>query len=455
MGTDLQPTIISCLAALAVLAPHGRGQQGFWNAVQPSSSPPVRAQEGLAFEPASGLFIIYGGVPDESASTVFSDTWAFDGCSWTQLFPPTNPGPRYSMYLARSPNPGRVVMFGGGKAPYVVDGTTWEFDPRTSAWTDATPAGSSPAPRQLAPIVYDSARDRTVLFGGVNGAFYDDTWEWDGAVWEEVTPAGPNPAPRAWHSMTYDAARGRTVLFGGFNGSQLGDTWEWDGVQWTEVHPPSAPPPQSSGAIAYDQWSERVVLFAGSYGWPFGLDSTWEYDGTSWYQVGVIGGSPVPQYLHRMEGDPIRGGVLLYGAFGDGWTPLPETWRYHHATLTADSYAPSPGTTVHMSLSFPGAGGQPYATGISLSGNCPGSPLPDGQFLPLNFDPSTRVSLFSAPPAIFQGFHGTLSPTGQASPALALPVHPSLSGRVISVASMSASAGAMSRVSNPLTLVVQ
>ena len=71
------------------------------------------------------LFIIYGGVTEASASTVYSDTWAFDGCDWMQLFPAVNPGPRYDTYLAQSPHPGRVVMFGGGVAPYIVDGTTW------------------------------------------------------------------------------------------------------------------------------------------------------------------------------------------------------------------------------------------------------------------------------------------------------------------------------------------
>ena len=453
------PTLGLCLSAIALLAPDGRGQQGLWVDVQPVTSPPSRATEGLTFEPSRGLFIIYGGVTEASASTVYSDTWAFDGCDWMQLFPAVSPGPRYDTYLAQSPHPGRVVMFGGGVAPYIVDGTTWEFDAQTMAWTNVTPAGPSPSPRQLANLVYDSGRGRTVLFGGTDGigsVFYGDTWEWDGAAWLEVTPGGPSPAPRAWHSMTFDAARGRTVLFGGYNGSQLGDTWEWDGALWTQVFPANSPPPQSSGAIAYDSWSERVVLFAGSYGWPIGLDASWEYDGTNWYPVGVIGGTPPPQYLHRMEGDPIRGGVLVYGAFGNGWTPLPQTWRYRHATLTADDYAPSPGTTVHLSLHFPGEGGYHYFTAISLSGTCPGIKLPDGRFIPLNFDLSTSVSLLLFDqPAIFQGFQGSLTDAGQAAPALAIPAQPSLSGLAISVASWSKSEGMFRSVSNPVTLIVQ
>ncbi len=245
------------------------------------------------------------------------------------------------------------------------------------------------------------------------------------------------------------------MLFGGFNGGQLGDTWEWDGAQWTQILPLASPQPQSSGAIAYDPWSERVVLFGGSYGWPNGLDGTWEYDGATWSRVGIIGGAPPPQYLQRMVGDPLRGGVLLYGAFGDGWSPLPETRRYHRAALTAHDLTPAPGTSVHLQLTFPSEGGSAYFAAISLSGGCPGIPLPDGRFLPLNFDAATRASLFGDLPGTFQAFQGFLGAAGEATPALALPGDPLLSGQAISVAAWTVSGSAVGRISNALELTVQ
>src|SRR5262245_46031280 len=54
--------------------------------------------------------------------------------------------------------------------------------PAQTAWTDRTPASSPPG--RLGPgLAYDSARGRTVLFGGLNGgqATFSDTWEWDGS----------------------------------------------------------------------------------------------------------------------------------------------------------------------------------------------------------------------------------------------------------------------------------
>ena len=37
--------------------------------------------------------------------------------------------------------------------------------------------------------------------------------------------------------MAYDSARGKTVLFGGWDGHRATDTWEWNGQRWAEVTP--------------------------------------------------------------------------------------------------------------------------------------------------------------------------------------------------------------------------
>ena len=71
-------------------------------------------------------------------------------------------------------------------------------------------------------MAYDSARGRVVLFGGDDGNYDDETWEWDGSVWTQRIIAGPSP--RYFHAMAYDSGRARLVLFGG---RDLGDTWEY------------------------------------------------------------------------------------------------------------------------------------------------------------------------------------------------------------------------------------
>jgi hypothetical protein len=451
---------IRMLSALVFASSVGIAQTGVWTDAQPPASPSFRAGHGLAYEPASELVIAYGGVTDYTSTTVLAETWAYDGCTWSLVVTAGNPGPRFNTYLARSPTAKRLVLFGGSSSVGTLNGATWELDtePDPPAWINMTPAGPNPIARQNSPPAYDSWRGRTVFFGGADafaGLFYGDTWEWDGHVWHHVLPPDPLPVPRAWQQMTFDPVRGRTVMFGGFNGNQLGDTWEWDGAHWTLVPTPVSPPARSSTAIAFDSSTQRVVLFGGSYGWPIGLNDTWEYDGATWHQIAIAGPLPPNQYLHRTTGDPLRGGVIVHGSFGDGWTQPNQTWRYHRATLTADTLAPSIGTSVHFTLSIPGDAGLGYVVAVSLSGDCPGTLLPDGRFAPLNVDAATLASLSGALPGVFQAFSGTLGPAGQASPVLAIPVLPGLSGMTITTAALSTNGGVVNTVTNSLKLAVQ
>jgi len=58
-----------------------------------------------------------------------------------------------------------------------------------------------------------------------------DMWQWDGRQWSEIPLTGPTPGHRYQPMMVYDAARQVTVLYGGLQGS-TDTTWEWDGRRW-------------------------------------------------------------------------------------------------------------------------------------------------------------------------------------------------------------------------------
>jgi hypothetical protein len=141
---------------------------------------------------------------------------------------PTSIPARQSHAMAWDAARQRVVLFGGfGGLARLSD--TWEWDGAT--WTQRTPVASPPG-RNWHAMAYDAARQRVVVFGGGNRMSLpsDDTWEWDGATWTQRTPAASPPA-RDGHALVYDSARQRVVLFGGRNHS---DTWEWDGTTWTQ-----------------------------------------------------------------------------------------------------------------------------------------------------------------------------------------------------------------------------
>src|SRR6185503_1125220 len=158
---------------------------------------------------------------------------------------------------------GRVVLFGGLDSTGF-RGDTWEFD--GSTWQKLSDSG--PAPRAAFGMAYDSARGRTVLFGGGRDfadPVYTDTWEWDGRAWTRVATSGP--AGSIFLKMSYDAHRRRVVAFGGRGGG--GETWEWDGRVWSRVST-SGPPPRDHHAMTYDARRQRVVIFGGGRQLPNG-----------------------------------------------------------------------------------------------------------------------------------------------------------------------------------------
>ena len=184
---------------------------------------------------------------------------------WRMLSPPNSPPLRNVCATAYDAARQRIVLFGGIQVttrPIQHLNDTWEWDGRT--WTQRRPVTSPPARTNHA-MAYDAARQRVLLFGGTNLAnALNDTWEWDGTTWTRKSPA-TNPPMRWEHAMVYDSARQRIVLFGGWGPMSLTDTWEWDGKNWLQMNPMTRPPTRCMHEMAYDPVRRRSVLFGGAY----------------------------------------------------------------------------------------------------------------------------------------------------------------------------------------------
>lgn len=247
-----------------------------WTQLSPAHSPPARQGPGMAYDATAGNVVLFGGIG--SNGTYLTDTWTWDGVTWTQEFPPVSPPGRQfeatgMAYIAAT---GTVVLFGGldgTPGNYVPLGDTWTWDGVAKTWTQHFPA-SSPSPRRT--MMSNDAEGTVVLFGGDNGGstYHNDTWIWDGTNWRQQFPAAA-PSPRAMSTMAFDATLGSVVLFGGTDGAggQDNQTWLWNGTNWFEVHPVTAPAARWAAGMDYDPVAQTLVLFAG-----FGthtLSDTW------------------------------------------------------------------------------------------------------------------------------------------------------------------------------------
>jgi hypothetical protein len=249
---------------------------------------------------------------------------------WTGLVTAQAPAGRFGHALAYDSARQRAVLFGGLDATQIPRNDTWLWD--GIDWAQAIALNPPPA-RAGHATAYDRARQRVVLFGGVSasGALLSDTWEWDGAAWRRALPAASPPA-RTDHVLAYDSSAQRILLFGGSDaaGALLADTWIWNGSTWTQVAAGAGPSARASAGIASDLGRRRVVLHGGADAQGRALADTWEWNGSAWQLATPL---RAPRRAgHALAYDQARQRVLLFG----GHPGSAETWQWDGSTWTQD-----------------------------------------------------------------------------------------------------------------------
>ena len=312
------------VAAVAALGVPLLGQN-VWTSVPTANSPSHGLWPGMTFATATGKCYLYGGA---GGGTTSNQTWEYDGVDWTLLATTGDPGERHTFGMCYDEVRNVIVMFGGSNNSYVPNGETWEFDPVTLTWTNATPAGPNPVARWGCKLAYDISRNRTVLYGGWSGAgFTNNTWEWDGVSWTQIT-TNNIPSPRDRFGMCYDLARNKIVLFGGISAQESDETWEYDGLDWTLIPTATTPPPRQKNYMAYDVL-RGVSIMQGGQANAVQLLDCWEYDGVNWR---LVPSTPTPARGENATCyDLLRGRVVVFGGYSINGTNT-DTWEFGPAT---------------------------------------------------------------------------------------------------------------------------
>jgi hypothetical protein len=239
----------------------------------------------------------------------------------------------------------------------------------TLNWTQATPGSPSPSARSGHAMVFDAARQKVIVFGGLDatGNFLNDMWQWDLATqsWSLVPPATSSvPRPRANFALAYDVNRSKIVLYGGNvpvdtnnNVGIVGDTWEFDSatLTWTQIPASTLFYVGLWGAqAAYDPNLRQVILFGGQPYWGIPENgNTYAWSGTGWT---VVASTPAPSYSynngyvctsdwgpgpdgrvrHMMATDTKRSRVVLFGGHTSSCSnvTLGDTWEWDGTSWT-------------------------------------------------------------------------------------------------------------------------
>lgn len=316
---------------------------GVWTQLSPGTRPSPRRRAAMAYDAARGECVLFGG--GFGTSTFLGDTWTWNGTAWTQKSPATSPSVRFGAAMCFDSVRQVVVLFGGFVPSGQDNNETWEWDGLN--WTLRAPVGPSPIPRGAHRMAYDQARAVSVLYGGFStpqAATVGDTWTWDGSSWSQ---GASGPGTLCDQLFVYDSHRQRVVLFGGLrilgpSLTDLGATWEWNGAAWTQRFPAVSPSARSSMANGFSPASPGRILSGGGvaggtqFGTTFSMQPTSQATVTSFgagcpSSVGPVGlvARSMPyiggDFVHEINGASASTviGVIVFGTSNTIWAGLP------------------------------------------------------------------------------------------------------------------------------------
>ncbi len=334
------------------------GSKSNWTKLAPAHSPPASWGHSLSFDNQRGITVLFGLYPGSN------QTWLWNGADWSQAVTPTSPTPRYVAGMAYDSSRSQQVLFGGATPSAQLLGDTWtESLTFTQSWVSLyAPALPGPSARYAAASSTDSGGN-LFLFGGSNGsAVMNDTYGWIGNQWVLYDVSGP-PA-RMQAAMALDTVHNRIVLFGGNSTATgvnlLGDTWSWDGYSWTSIVGAAGPSARSWPAMAFDPNRGKTVLFGGSTAGGSAND-TWLYDGSIWTNAAPASPPPI-RFGAAMVYDQAHGQILMFGGQDSG-TRYNDTWVWDGASWTQKTPANSPSGRVAAAIAYDPQRGRVILTG--------------------------------------------------------------------------------------------
>jgi hypothetical protein len=101
-----------------------------WVQQQPATSPPERADNGLAFDPILKGVVLFGGLAgpcEDCGYGRLNDTWLWNGENWSQVQTSKSPEPSSGTSFTFDGTTKAMLLFGGWVTDYQFTNVTWLF----------------------------------------------------------------------------------------------------------------------------------------------------------------------------------------------------------------------------------------------------------------------------------------------------------------------------------------
>jgi hypothetical protein len=257
--------------------------------------PSARYGSRAAFNEVTGTaFMFGGGVPLDTATSQayeLAETWEWVDSRFIRRYPAHNPPARVGHAMVYDSKRERIVMFGGRTSTGELADTWYHKD---GDWHQIETA-DAPSGRDLAGVAYDRDRDRILLYGGMrlsddkrSFVQFTDLWEFDGTNWTRIFENGPTTRKPI---MAFDESRKQVIMLGH---NDLFETsmfrYDADARAFVSVTAETLPC-ANDASLAYADDAEKVLLIGGAClstdpaKISPSTDRVWAWDGTNWSEM--------------------------------------------------------------------------------------------------------------------------------------------------------------------------
>lgn len=304
-------------------------QDYIWKEKFPKEAPSPRFGHAMAYDSIREKVILFGGM-GESNSDLKNDTWKWDGSDWEQLFPLDSPDPRVHHHMVYDSGRDKIIMFGGSDGKGLDFNDLWEWDGHNWIKRDDIPE-PKPKKRRAFGMAYDNISGRIYIFGGykaIGDDWLDDFWYFDGSSWTHINQLGqPKPSERAQVRMEFDESRNVIFLHGGHyrSGNILNDSWIWHGdddqAYWEELDPVQSPSKYTGFAMEYMRNEGVIVKFGGETAPDVAKNETWIWNWQNWDELKYdnLPDPPAPREGARMAYEIKRKNIVMFGGIDDNY----------------------------------------------------------------------------------------------------------------------------------------
>ncbi|MCC7509250.1 MAG: choice-of-anchor D domain-containing protein [Planctomycetes bacterium] len=300
-----------------------------------------RVVGGGAWDPARDEVLFYGGINPSALNTPRISVLDVSGApAWQDSVGTTadsaGPEGRWGAVAGFDTSNDRVVLW-GGKDHVAYYGGIWALDRSApnGEWARVIGGGAAPAAAVYSARATDLAGNRMFIHGGniASGGRTSELWSLNLATGAWTQWPGVGPAARDQHSMIYDSIRNRVLVYGGRTPGIVGDVWAYDlgAMSWSLVTPLAGPAPVARYAhgAAYDSTNDRMVIVAGRSSTTT-LNDVWVLSlnpGTETWTNRSALFAPIPSGRHSFACSSNGAGTQIWLHGGDTGTPNAELWE--------------------------------------------------------------------------------------------------------------------------------